>query len=89
MIKGINRHMIEITDTKSEYYERAILFIKPRYESLENKILEKEAQNIIKALGAPSIIKKKNKFLYWSIRILPVVIITAAVTYFVLSYAAG
>ena len=44
MIKGINHTMIELNDTENEYYERAILIVKPEYASVQRAILEDEAK---------------------------------------------
>ena len=71
MIKGINKNVIELFELNNSYYERAFLFIKPECTSLSYKILEKEAKEILKKVGAPSTLKKKNKILYWSIRLGP------------------
>ena len=63
MIKGINHTMIELNDTENEYYERAILIVKPEYASVQRAILEDEAKKMLKELDVPSVMKsKKNKF---------------------------
>ena len=31
MIKGVNRQVIEITQTKCEYFEKVLFFVKPEY----------------------------------------------------------
>lgn len=58
MIKGINRSIIEVNDTGSVYYERAILVIKPEFASVQREILEKEARKILGEMGAPSSLGK-------------------------------
>ena len=35
MLKGINHSVIEVNDTGNEYYERAILMIRPEYASAQ------------------------------------------------------
>lgn len=63
MIKGINHTMIELNDTENEYYERAILIVKPEYASVQRAILEDEAKKMLKELDVPSVMKsKKSKF---------------------------
>lgn len=54
MIKGINHSIIEVSETGSEYYERAILIIKPEYASVQRSILENEAKAILHEMDAPS-----------------------------------
>ncbi len=61
MIKGINRSIIEVIDTGSLYYERALLVIKPEYACAQRDILEKEAKKLIENMGEPSSLKRGNK----------------------------
>ncbi len=62
MIKGINHSIIEVSETGSEYYERAILIIKPEYASVQRSILENEAKAILHEMDAPSAFSiKKNR----------------------------
>ena len=60
MIKGINHSIIEINDTDNEYYERAILVIKPEYASAQRSILENEAKRMLRELDAPSVMKSRT-----------------------------
>ena len=69
MIKGINRHVIEVTETDSAYYERALLVVKPEYAQAERDLLEKEARRVLRGMGAPSSIKRRSRVLYWSVRL--------------------
>lgn len=61
MIKGINRHVIEVTKTDNIYYERAILIVRPEFTGEEKRILEKEAKKMLKELNPPSVIKNKKQ----------------------------
>lgn len=61
MLRGTYHSMIEVYETGSEYYERAILMIKPVYVSVQREILEKEAKKMLAALEPPSIMKR-NRF---------------------------
>lgn len=63
MIKGINRHVIEVTKTDNIYYERAILIVRPEFTGEEKRLLEKEAKKMLKDMNPPSIIKNKRQFL--------------------------
>lgn len=69
MIKGVNRCIIEITETGNTYYERALLFLKPEYASVQREVLEREAKKLLKKSDAPSIVKKGRNFLYWFVRL--------------------
>lgn len=57
MIKGINHTVIEVNETGSEYYERALLIIKPEYASVQRYVLESEAKKLLHELDAPSSIR--------------------------------
>lgn len=61
MLKGINHSIIEVNDTGNEYYERAILIIKPEYSSVERSILEYEARQLLREFDAPSAFRIKKK----------------------------
>lgn len=60
MIKGISRSMIEVTETGSIYYERAMLIVKPEFASAQHELLEREAKRILGEMGAPSAIQKRK-----------------------------
>ena len=57
MIKGINHSIIEVSDTGNEYYERAILIIKPEYASAQRTVLEDEAKRMLSEFDVPSAIR--------------------------------
>lgn len=69
MIKGINRQIIEVTDTGNIYYERALLVLRPEYTGAQRAVLEREAKRILNTMKAPSSIKKKHIFSYWFLRL--------------------
>ncbi|MCL2856940.1 MAG: hypothetical protein FWE19_04345 [Oscillospiraceae bacterium] len=47
MSKGINRNVIEIVDTDSEMFERAILFVRPQGRRQELDTLERGAHSFL------------------------------------------
>ena len=51
MIKGVNRQVVEINDTGSVYFERALFFVKPEYAGLGEARLREKAR---KAAGLSS-----------------------------------
>ncbi|MBQ9461744.1 MAG: hypothetical protein IJU51_07525 [Clostridia bacterium] len=57
MLKGINHSVIEVNDTGNEYYERAILMIRPEYASAQRSVLEREAKKMLRGMDAPSAVK--------------------------------
>ncbi len=62
MIKGVNHTIIELSDTGSEYYERAILIIKPVYASVQRAVLEQEARRMLKKMEAPSVLHSQKRW---------------------------
>ena len=70
MIKGINRQIIEITDTGNIYYEKAYLFVRPEYKDCQEALLKKQAQKMLSGIKAPSALKRPKLFFYWAIRFL-------------------
>lgn len=60
MIKGINRQMIEVSQTGSMYYEKALLIVKPEFASAQQQILEREALKLLKSMDAPSAFKRRK-----------------------------
>lgn len=47
MTKGVNRQVLEIHDTGSEYFEKAMFFIKPEFSSLSEKKLTATATKLL------------------------------------------
>ena len=68
VIKGVNRQIIEITDVSSEYYERALLIVKPEFSYLNKSELEKEAKKVLGNVGLRYNKKRKYKFLNTTIK---------------------
>lgn len=53
MIKGVNKQFIEVNDTGSRYFERALLVIRPEFTSLPYEKLKGEAKRAIGRMGEP------------------------------------
>lgn len=52
MIKGVNRQVVEITQTDCEYFERILFLVKPEYAAVsEGKLRERAGQ--MSAAGKP------------------------------------
>ena len=69
LIKGINKQVIDIGETGNQYYERAILFLKPEYSDMQREILEREAKNFLKGISTTSPLKSRSRTLYWVVRL--------------------
>lgn len=86
MIKGINRQIIEVTDTGNIYYERALLVLRPEYSGAQRVLLEREARKVLKRMQAPSTMKKKHVVFYWILRLGSASVMGALITLFILQY---
>lgn len=69
MLRGVNRQVLEITETNNLYYEKALLVIRPEYSNAQRSLLEREAKLMLKRMKPPSAIKVRKKLLYWSLRL--------------------
>ena len=47
MIKGVNRNVIEVVDTGSDMFERAILFVRPSGRDSDPERLESSARSFL------------------------------------------
>ncbi len=47
MIKGVNRRVIEINSAESDYFEKAVLYLRPGSDELPPKLLNDEANAYI------------------------------------------
>ncbi len=52
MLRGVNRQIIEVHETDSCYFEKAILFVRPGCDEKSGD-LHKQALELIDHLGAP------------------------------------
>lgn len=43
MIKGVNRQVLEIHETGTKYFEKALFFVRPEYSTLSEKRLNEKA----------------------------------------------
>lgn len=62
MVKGVNKQIIEINGEDSDYFDRAILFVKPERKFLTKKNLEKQANSYVSGLEGKSVKEKKPFF---------------------------
>lgn len=51
MVKGVNKRIVEVQETGNEYFEKAILFLRPSRTDLEESRLEGEAGRYLRQLG--------------------------------------
>ena len=53
MIKGVNRQVVEVSDTGSEYFERILFIVKPEYATVSEGKVRERVEQIAQATGAP------------------------------------
>lgn len=71
MIKGLNRQIIEVSETGNFYFEKVLLFVRPQMGNLEDHYLKKEATKLVKKLGQPpklGPLQKRRRKRKWGIR---------------------
>lgn len=51
MVKGVNRSIIEISETESQVFERAILFVRPGSQGRQPEQLEEQARRYLGSVG--------------------------------------
>ncbi len=60
MIKGVNKQVLEINETESGYFEKAVFFVKPEYSGMSEARLRESARRELSAAGEPP--RQKNLF---------------------------
>lgn len=53
VIKGVNKQILEVTNTENPYFDKIIFFVKPEYNSLDRKKLQKEAETVAAVTQKP------------------------------------
>lgn len=62
MAKGVNRQVLEIHDTGTEFFEKAMFFVKPEYSTMSEKRLSERAGIFMKSVpSVPQTKKTKRK----------------------------
>lgn len=60
MIKGVNRQVVEITQTDCEYFERILYFVKPEFASISEGKLRERA-GLMSSAGFPPPTKLRRR----------------------------
>ena len=50
MIRGVNKNIIEISDTENAYFERAILFVRPDHDMKSSEHIRKQATGFLSGM---------------------------------------
>lgn len=80
MIKGVNRQVIELTQTKCEYFEKVLFFIKPEFAATSEGTLRERASLIADSAGIPPASRLKRRKLLEALKLGGSALVGAAVT---------
>lgn len=61
MIKGINKQILEVTNTESPYFERIIFFVRPSSQNMTPEKLQREAEKISEKAKKPPKARRSKK----------------------------
>ena len=73
MIKGVNKQVLEISETQNGFFEKAIFFVKPEYSGMGEGRLKESARKEIANAGKPPV----RNYKYKNDRIKNIIILTA------------
>lgn len=51
MLRGVNKSIIEITQTDNQYFEKAILFVRQSHRERDKRELEERAREFVKSMA--------------------------------------
>ena len=51
MLKGVRKKVVEVVDMENEYFERAILFVKPEQEDKDLAMLRRKGREYVNAIA--------------------------------------
>ncbi|MBR5774512.1 MAG: hypothetical protein IKY44_06650 [Clostridia bacterium] len=74
MIKGVNRQIVEVNQTESDYFERIIFIVRPEYKAACASVLKGEADKLSQdAIDSIEALPKRKKS-----KILPIIKLLSA-----------
>lgn len=80
MIKGVNRQVIEISQTQCEYFEKVVFFIKPEFSAVSDGDLRERASAIAQSAGIPPASRLKRRRIMLLIKLAASACVGAAVS---------
>lgn len=80
MIKGINRQVVEVSETGCEYFEKIMFFVKPEYISLSESKIKECAGKIAAATSAPPRARQEKGKVFEVLKLTACVLFGCAVT---------
>ncbi len=67
MIKGVNRQVLEVTNTENPYFDRILFIVKAEYKNENTAFLQSEAEKFSKEASKPPKFRKSNKEKLWCV----------------------
>ena len=61
MIKGVNKQVLEITETQNGFFEKAIFFVKPEYSGMSEGKLRESAKKEFETAGKPPLTRLQHQ----------------------------
>ena len=61
MIRGVNKQVLEVTNTENPYFEKIIFFVKPEYVNVGREKLNNEAKLYAKKAKRPPRARRTKK----------------------------
>lgn len=61
MIKGVNKQVLEISETQNGFFEKAIFFVKPEYSGMSEGKLRETARLEIEKAGRPPLSRREKR----------------------------
>ncbi|MDD6011692.1 MAG: hypothetical protein PUC33_02480 [Oscillospiraceae bacterium] len=61
MIKGVNRQVVEVRETQSDYFERILFFVRPEYAGVSEGKIRERAGIIASGAGSVPATKLRGK----------------------------
>ena len=65
MIKGVNKQVVDVTESDSAYFERVLFFVKPEFSGLGEGALRKKADALLHAAGEGGVARTKRPLKKW------------------------
>lgn len=86
MIRGVNKNIIEISDTGNDCFERAILFVRPDRIERDNDHIKRKAADYLAGIKLRPWFYPKGKLFMTVIKLLSAAAIGAAITAIILTF---
>ncbi len=61
MIKGVNKQVLEVTNTENPYFEKIVFFVKPEYAESDREKLKAQARIYADKVSKPPRARKTKK----------------------------